>query len=184
MRLQSTRKQTENLRSIPSFLRSNAHHNPKKAFTPMRASGILFAGIAATAGVSSLAFALQHSSKPTDLPAPIVHTATAAPYSSDAKNDTSVIVENSAQIAPAKHESLSQSSTISGQATINNEAIPLTEGTIERHFTDSNGAEHTVTISINDGSASVQPDSSTTNIHVYSSSLSNGTNTTRGSPAP
>ena len=183
MRLHSTRKQTENLRSLPSLSRRSAQFIIRRNITPMRASGVLIVGLAATAGISSLAFALQHDPKPAhQVLSPIIHASPSTASSSLQNSDTSVTVENSQSSASPDPALSDTEPTVTGQATINNEVIPLTEGTVERSFTDSNGTEHTVTISVDGNSTTVQSSSSSTDVQIYSSSSSTDTNTTRGSP--
>jgi len=181
MRRRSTQKQIHYLRNVSSFSRSSAPDIIRKNLPPMRASGLLFVGLAATAGISTLAFALQHDSSPnhrTFTPA----SQTTTPSSSSAQIDDSSVKVETSQTSTGPNPT-DNTPAVTGQATINDETIPLTEGTVERSYTDANGNEHTVIISIDNGSTSVESNSSSTNIQLHSSSSSTSdTNKTRGSP--
>jgi hypothetical protein len=150
----------------------------------MRASGVLFVGLAATAGISSLAFAMQHDEKPSHQTiTPVIHTTAPAPESASQSSDTtSISIDSETSSSSNSQATAPAEATVSGEATINNEVIPLTEGTVERSFTDSSGTEHTVKISLDGQSTIVESHSSNTSIEITSSSSSTGTNTTRGSP--
>jgi hypothetical protein len=154
----------------------------------MTTSGILFVGLAATAGISSIAFALKHNTTPLSQSNAAANTSSSA-TPADTVNSSSVdtVIQTSSE-SPAASSSQepatpTTSAEITGQATVNNEVIPLTEGTTERSYTDSNGTQHTVTINIDGESTSVSDNSDSTRIHIYSNSSSTSSaNPTRGSP--
>ena len=186
MQRHSTRKQTPTLLNLHSSALDTRFPLLKKT-SPMTTSGILFVGLAATAGISSVAFALQH-----DSPSPFVVSTSDFSHNSSSDgtvqsvNETSVdaTVTNSTDVTSDDTSSVAPSNaSVSGEATINNEVIPLTEGTIHRSYSDSDGSQNSVTITI-DGSTSVVNDTdSRTHIQVYSNSSSTTSeNTTRGSP--
>jgi hypothetical protein len=128
---------------------------------------------------------MQYHGKPAHQTiAPTINNEVSSPAPVQSTSDTSVTIDSSqtaSSTATTPEDNTSQP-TVSGQATINNEVIPLTEGTVQRSFTDSNGIEHTVTISLDGQSTVVQSNTSNSDIQIYSSSSSTGTNTTRGSP--
>jgi len=66
--------------------------------------------------------------------------------------------------------------------TINNEAIPVDNGTVERTFTDSNGSTYSVKVNVDSNSTSDSSSRSHTDINIHSSGTSSTDNATRGSP--
>lgn len=181
-----TQKQTHILRNFRPRSGNSARFILRKP-RPIRKSGILFAGIAATAGISTLAFALQHDSKSLhqSVTADIKTSATSGSPSS--VNDESITINSSQAPSPEEEPPSTTATTsdtgITGQATINNEVIPLSGGTVQRSYTDDNGTQHSVTITVDGQSTSTSSTNTDTDIHIYSSSNSNtDSNTTRGSP--
>jgi hypothetical protein len=185
MHRHSAQKQTHtllNTRSIAPNTRFTLLRKP----SPMTTSGILFVGLAATAGISSIAFALQHDA-PTFSGTPLTSSSHGSTEgSAQSSNETSLdatITSSTNSSADTTDLNAVSEVSVSGEATINNEVIPLTEGTTERSYTSADGSQNTVTITV-DGSTTVVNDSdSRTRIQVSSSSSSTTSeNTTRGSP--
>ena len=191
MHTHKARKQIPSLRKTHLLARSDTKNILRRYTRPMRTSGIIIAGITTVAGVSSLAFALQHENIPHSSVKNTSNSSVTAPGIST-ESSSSISIEASSQ--PVAEDPLPSSSpssipepTITGNATINGESIPLTQGTVERTFTDSSGTQHSVSISIDGQSTVVESNSSSTNTNIsidsHSSSSTDDTrNITRGSP--
>ena len=189
MSTRKTRKQTPSLRKLHLFARSDTKNILRRYTRPMRTSGIIIAGITTVAGVSSVAFALQHDNTNASVKTVDTSSVTAPGISSEASSSISIESSTASVDADPLPSSTSSPSipepSITGNATINGESIPLTHGTVERTFTDSSGNQHTVNISIEGQSTVVESNSSSTNISIdsYSSNSTDDTrNITRGSP--
>lgn len=187
-REKKAQKQTLSLKNFQRL----ASHNPQafslqKHRIKLRPSSLLV-GLTATLGITSIALAATQQN---------VHIKSnqinKAPESSSAplnnKTSTDVTIESSNSSDgtnqsndAAGAESVTQTNGSNAQVTINNESIPVNNGTVQRTFTDSNGSTYSVTINVDSNSTSNSSSRSHTDIDIKTSGNTSVNNTTRGSP--
>ena len=173
---------------------NNFHHLARRSFlTPTGGSrrfifrpGVLLAGLTATAGFSSLVLAMHQQnsqvksqfvsiSTRADLDLPLLNDLSTANLTVDTVSDS-----NTQPTDGSDSDNNSRS-----QVTINNETIPLSNGTVHRSISDENGSMD-VDVSINSSSSDDSNGRSSTRIDIDSTSRSrtrtNVHDVTRGSP--
>lgn len=183
-----TRKQTLSLKNFRRFALSSpqppALQKPRYRFR----SSSLLVGLTATVGITSIAFAAtQQGFHPKSNQINKASTSTSTPL----HNQQSVNADINIQNAGSSNNTTQQDEVAPGaaainnsnaQVTINNESIPINNGTIQRTFTDSNGSTYSVTVNVDSDSTSESADHSYTDINIHSSGSSSSDNMTRGSP--
>jgi len=188
-RNRKAQRQTLSLKNFRTF----AFHNPQplalqKQRFKLRPSSLLV-GLTATVGITSIAFAAtQQGVHPKSNQFNKASTSTSTPLDNQHSIDANVKIQNSSTSDGSTQQSNSEaqgSSAIGNgntQVTINNESIPMSNGTVERTFTDSNGSTYSVKVNIDSNSTSESSSHSHTDINIHSSGTSTTDNATRGSP--
>ena len=181
-----TRKQTLSLKNFARF----ASNSPRplaiqKQRFKLRPSS-LFVGITATIGITSIALAATQQNLHVKSNQ-INKASTPSSTSFDNKTSTDITIENSSSSGGAvqqdnvQTQDSSQMNSQDTQVTINNESIPLNNGTVQRTFTDSNGSTYSVTINVDADSDLRSSSRNSMDIDIDTSSTTTD-NMTRGSP--
>jgi len=179
-RRREAQKQKLSLKDFHNLARSSLQSSSKyrRLFRPRT----LLIGLTATVGISSIAYAANDGAF-TPQPIKPVHSSASSSTTGDThKTETTITVENSSGSNTPSAIETPTSSNSDAQVTINNQAVPLENGTVQRTFTDSNGSTYSVDISIDSSSSMNGSSSSSTDIIIDSSSSSTSENSNRGSP--
>lgn len=189
-RNRNAQKQTLSLKNFSRFATSSPQPLALQKHRFKLTSSSLLVGLTATLGISSIAFAATQQGLHTKSnQINKASTSASTPLDNQHSMDANIQVQNSSK---ANGETQQNDGSVQGasvtnngntQVTINNETIPIDNGTVKRTFTDSNGSTYSVTVNVDSNSTSQSSSHSYTDINVHSSGSSSSTdNSTRGSP--
>ena len=179
-RMRETQKQKLNLRNFHRLVRSSLRPSSSRIRRIVRPRNLLV-GLTATVGISSLAFAAHHQAEVNSQSIKAEISSTSKSPANNNQTSATITVDNNDK-AQSTDKTTAQSTDDNAQVTINNQPVPLENGTVQRTFTGSDGSTYSVDISIDSHSTSSSSNNSSTDISIDSNDSSTSGNSARGSP--